>query len=40
VDWSLQGSSSWINLVTRRDRIMSGCTADPISALDVTGHDA
>jgi Methylene-tetrahydrofolate reductase C terminal len=35
VDWSLQGSSSWVNLLTRRDRIVSGCAAEPDSALRV-----
>jgi hypothetical protein len=39
VDWSLQGSASWINFLTGRDRIQSGCAAEPASALDVvTSH--
>ncbi len=36
VDWSLQGGSSWINFATGRDQIVSGCAAEPHSALDVT----
>ncbi len=35
VDWSLQGTSSWMNLVTGRDQIVSGCVAEPHTALDV-----
>jgi hypothetical protein len=35
VDWSLQGSSSWLNLLTGRDQIKSGCPDEPISALNV-----
>ena len=33
VDWSLKGSSSWINLVTERDQISSGCNSEPASGL-------
>lgn len=36
VDWSMQGSSSWINYLTERDQITSGCPSGPISALQVT----
>ena len=40
VDWSLKGSSSWVNLITERDQISSGCVAEPKSALDmITGND-
>jgi hypothetical protein len=35
VDWTLQGSSSWINAVTGRDQISSGCDTLPASALEV-----
>ena len=35
VDWCLQGSSSWVNLVTGRDKITSGCDSQPESALEV-----
>lgn len=35
VNWRLQGSSSWINLVTGRDKIVSGCDSQPESALEV-----
>ncbi len=35
VDWSLQGTSSWINLLTGRDRIQTGCDPEPKTALDV-----
>ena len=39
VDWSLQGSASWINFLTGRDQIVSGCASEPDTALDmVTGH--
>ena len=41
VDWAIQGSSSWINLVTGRDQIRSGCLVEPRSALQVVeehGH--
>ncbi|MFH1568976.1 MAG: methylenetetrahydrofolate reductase C-terminal domain-containing protein [Gemmatimonadota bacterium] len=39
VDWALQGSASWVNLLTGRDRIVSGCAGEPGSALDVVvGH--
>lgn len=36
VDWSIQGSSSWINYLTGRDQILSGCPTEPISGLSVT----
>lgn len=39
VDWSLQGSSSWINALTGRDKILTGCSPDPISALEVVSKD-
>lgn len=35
VDWSLQGSSSWINALTGRDQVVSGCNGQPDSALEV-----
>ena len=35
VDWAIQGSSSWINLLTGRDQIKSGCLIEPRSALQV-----
>lgn len=41
VDWSLQGSASWVNLLTGRDQVKSGCAAEPRSALEVVqeaGH--
>ena len=41
VDWRLQGSSSWVNLVTGRDKITSGCDWKPESALEVIHqHDS
>jgi hypothetical protein len=40
VDWSLQGSASWVNLITGRDQVVSGCAGEPDSALDVVaGHE-
>ena len=39
VDWSLQGSSSWLNNLTGRDQISSGCNPQPESALQVVDHD-
>jgi hypothetical protein len=39
VDWSLQGSASWVNLLSGRDQIRSGCQNEPDSALEVvTDH--
>ena len=35
VDWSLKGSSSWINALTGIDQVASGCEALPDSALEV-----
>lgn len=35
VDWTLQGSSSWINALTGRDQITSGCDGQPDTALAV-----
>ena len=35
VDWTLQGSSSWINALTGRDQVASGCNTLPVSALQV-----
>jgi hypothetical protein len=39
VDWSLQGSSSWINFLTGRDQIVSGCAHEPSSALNIVAHN-
>jgi len=39
VDWSIQGSSSWINYLTGRDQILSGCPSKPVSALQVTSRN-
>ena len=40
VNWTLQGSSSWLNLLTERDQISSGCAVLPRSALEVVAvHD-
>jgi hypothetical protein len=38
VDWSLKGSSSWINYLTGRDQVKSGCPSGPISALHVVDN--
>jgi hypothetical protein len=38
VDWSMQGSSSWINYLTGSDQIKSGCSLRHISALQVTNE--
>ncbi|TFH36013.1 MAG: hypothetical protein E4G99_05975 [Anaerolineales bacterium] len=35
VDWSLKGSSSWINYLTGRDRFQSGCRPYFDSALEI-----
>jgi hypothetical protein len=35
VDWSIKGSSSWINYLTGRDQVRSGCQTEPDSALKV-----
>lgn len=35
VDWSLNGSSSWINYLTGRDKVSSGCSTPPESALEI-----
>jgi len=35
VNWSLQGSSSWINALTGLDQVDSGCNGQPNSALEV-----
>lgn len=35
VDWSLKDSSSWMNYLTGRDQIVSGCESEPKSALEV-----
>ena len=35
VDWTLQGSSSWVNYLTGKDHIVSGCEQGPESALEV-----
>lgn len=39
VDWSLKNSSSWVNSLTGRDQIHSGCASQPTSALDLVLHD-
>lgn len=40
VDWSLQNSSSWINMLTGRDQVQSGCDPHPDTALKITNtHD-
>jgi hypothetical protein len=39
VDWSLEGTSSWVNFLTSRDQIKSGCFVEPESALDVVDYD-
>jgi len=39
VDYSLQGSSSWINALTGRDKILSGCSPDSTSGLDVVSKN-
>ena len=35
VDWSLQGSSSWVNYLTERDQIVTGCNSEKLSALQI-----
>ena len=35
VDWSLQGSSSWVNYLTGRDQNSKNCTQTPASGLEV-----
>jgi hypothetical protein len=40
VDWSLQGSSSWINYLTARDQVASGCSSERISALHTMDKNA
>jgi hypothetical protein len=40
VDWSLKGSSSWLNLLTDRDQIQSGCAAQSDSALNILANHA
>lgn len=35
VDWSLKGSSSWVNAFTGQDQVESGCNGQPDSALNV-----
>ncbi|MEA2007610.1 MAG: methylenetetrahydrofolate reductase C-terminal domain-containing protein [Chloroflexota bacterium] len=35
VDRTLEGSASWVNLLTGRDQIVSGCVSEPDSALKV-----
>lgn len=39
IDWQLEGRSSWINHVSGRDQIASGCQGEPDSALAVVGGD-
>jgi hypothetical protein len=36
VDWTLQGTSSWVNYITEKDQIVSGCDARKVSALQIT----
>lgn len=38
VDWSLKDSSSWVNYLTGRDQIVSGCESEPKSALEVVNE--
>ena len=38
VDWSLKGTSSWVNSLIGRDRLHSGCASEPNSALDVVNR--
>jgi hypothetical protein len=38
VDWTLQGSASWVNLLTARDRIRQGCADEPHSALEIVAE--
>ena len=35
VDWSLKGSSSWVNLLTGRDQVTQGCSDERGSALSI-----
>jgi len=39
VDWSLQGSSSWVNFLNERDQVTIGCSSEKISALQITHPD-
>jgi hypothetical protein len=39
VDWSLQGSSSWVNYLTGRDQKSKNCTQTPTSGLDALSID-
>jgi len=36
VNWAMQGSSSWLNYLTERDQIKTGCQSEHINALDIT----
>jgi hypothetical protein len=40
VDWSLHGSSSWLNALTGMDQVNSGCSDQPNSALKVLNNSA
>jgi hypothetical protein len=40
INWSLQGSSSWINALTGLDQVDGGCNAQPNSALSVLNNSA
>ena len=40
VDWSLKGGSSWVNYLTGRDQIASGCEPEPRTALSLTERHA
>jgi hypothetical protein len=40
VDWSLKDSSSWLNLITARDQVTSGCVFQPDSALNILDNYA
>ncbi len=39
VDWSLSGTSSWVNMITGRDQIVSGCAFEPHTALHVLNRN-
>lgn len=35
VDWSLKNTSSWLNYLTGRDKVRSGCDTEPANALSI-----
>lgn len=39
VDWSLKGSSSWLNYLTGRDQIHADCNSEPVNALLTVEYD-